>query len=120
MYNSINNRIRRIIKAEKITQEIFCEKIGTPLNTLKTLFQRDSNPNFDLIRGIAENFPDYSLDWLITGNGEMLKSTLEMENKLDINNPERIKELELAIIQKDAEVKSLKCTIEMLIQTIKK
>lgn len=55
----------------------------------------------------------------------MLKSTTEgkssMENIPHINNPdERIKELELIIIQQEAEIKSLKNTIEMLIQYIKK
>ena len=74
MENTVNNRIRRIIKAENMTQEIFCTTIGIPLSTLKTSFQRDSNPNFELIHGIAESFPDYSMDWLLTGQGEMYKT----------------------------------------------
>ncbi|NDV77862.1 helix-turn-helix domain-containing protein [Dysgonomonas sp. 511] len=85
MENAVNNRIRRIIKAENITQEIFCTIIGIPLSTLKTSFQRDSNPNFELMHGVAENFPAYSMDWLITGKGEMYKTEYNAGRDNNVN-----------------------------------
>lgn len=117
MDNVVNNRMRILYKSLNISLKDFCENVGIVESTTRNMFNRGTNPSFDVIEKIANAYPDISLDWLITGKGEMLKST----NTPHTNNPDkRIKELELTIIQKDAEIRSLKDTIEMLIQTIKK
>lgn len=36
---------------------------------------------------IAEKYPQYSTDWLLTGNGEMLRSTTSKDNTIAIAHP---------------------------------
>ncbi|MCD7973738.1 MAG: helix-turn-helix domain containing protein [Candidatus Azobacteroides sp.] len=74
MENSINERLRKLIKNEKITQKKFCDLVEISENTLKNTFQRNSNPGTELLVRIAVKFPEYSLDWLLTGEGEMQKA----------------------------------------------
>lgn len=67
MENPINLRVRKIMKLEKETIKSFADTIGVSESTLKTTFQRDSNLNLDIIIRIAEKYPKYSFDWILTG-----------------------------------------------------
>lgn len=89
---------------------------------------------------IVDKYPELNINWLMTGEGSMLKQTIKggvvlhtigsgnVTNTGSIrgnihtshSNDERIKELELLVIKQEAEIQSLKNTIEMLIQSIKK
>lgn len=88
---------------------------------------------------IVDKYPELNINWLMTGEGEMLKQSFDdgiilhnigndniantgNESKvkhIQNNDSEKIKELEVLLIEKEAEIKSLKYTIEMLIQSIK-
>jgi len=69
MNNGINKRIRELIESNKISQKRFCETIGISVSTLNTNFQRDSNPGCEMLIRIANKFPKYSINWLLTGKG---------------------------------------------------
>lgn len=73
MNTSINERIRILVKNERITLKIFGELIGFAQGTLNNMFSRGNNPSFEMIYQIATHFSTYSMDWLITGQGEMYK-----------------------------------------------
>jgi len=101
MENEINNRVRELIKAENITQKLFCEVIGVSVDTLNTSFKRDSTPGSDLLIKISEKFPQYSMNWLLTGKGEM-----EMTNKSVIYNDSKLQEENDKLKQEyDAEIR---------------
>ncbi|MDR1882592.1 MAG: helix-turn-helix transcriptional regulator [Prevotella sp.] len=73
MQNTVNERIRLIYKSLNITLKSFSNTIGISEGTLKSMFNRGTNPGFEILEKIANAYPDISMDWLVTGNGEMLK-----------------------------------------------
>lgn len=139
---TINQRITKII-AELYSgnKRAFSNKIGVSAAVIENIVgKRQSSPSFDITNKILLSLDNISADWLITGKGEMFKCSSEggvtlhnigngnIASNGNINNikymqsndSEKTKELELLLIEKEAEIKSLKNTIEMLIQSIKK
>ena len=75
MENSIKNRIREVIKREKLKNKEFAKIIEITENSLNGIFKTDFNVKSDILIKIANKFPQYSMNWLLTGKDEMLKST---------------------------------------------
>ncbi len=75
----------------------FSEKIGISQQKLNRLFNRDTRTGkyptvpLDIITNITEMFVNVSIEWLVLGNGEMIKgdpsnSTGNSNNKINISN----------------------------------
>lgn len=79
MENEVIQRIREIILYAKMTERAFAINIGFPPMTINSLFKRNSDPGYKLLNAIACAFPDLSSEWLLRGEGPMLKS--ETPNK---------------------------------------
>jgi hypothetical protein len=77
--NPVLKRIMLIIGREGLSEKSFCQKIGVPYETLKTLIRRDSTPKVDFLLSIKMSFEHYSLDWLLAGKGKMLTDEREKE-----------------------------------------
>lgn len=56
------------------TQLSFAKKIGIPQSTLSMSIKRNSDLNSQLIGRIARTYPNVNLDWLLTGEGNILKT----------------------------------------------
>lgn len=82
-YNVITNEIiseRMIDRVRQIVNEkaggnytSFSIAIGMKQNTLSQQINKKRGLSLDVIVKIASTYPDISLDWLITGEGAMLK-----------------------------------------------
>lgn len=57
--------------------------IGFAQGTLSNMFSRGTNPSYEMILKISEKFPNYSMDWLITGEGEIYKNNIAKGNNID-------------------------------------
>lgn len=75
MEKAINKRVIELIKYLNISGNEFAKRIGLPQTTFSNIINRDSDIKASIIESISTQFGDISLDWLITGKGEMLKST---------------------------------------------
>ena len=75
MENTINKRVIEIINHFNISGNEFAKRIGIPQTTFSNIINRGSDIKASIIESISTQFGDISLDWLITGNGEMLKSS---------------------------------------------
>lgn len=84
MENETNKRLKMFLKSQKITQQIFCETIEISIDTLKTIFKRDSDINMEILSSTMEKYPQLNIVWLINGSGEMLRT----ENSVKIFVPE--------------------------------
>ena len=79
-------RILQFIEYKHISKTLFFEKTGIKRGFLDSdkLNQAVSDDHF---AKIIASFSDISMEWLISGNGEMLKDTyvkpVELENKVD-------------------------------------
>lgn len=88
MENSVNNRIRIIYKSFNITLKTFSDRLDMSEGTLKSMFTRGTNPSFDILHKIANAYSEISMDWLITGKGEMYKTEYNAGRDNNINNGE--------------------------------
>ncbi|MDL2247970.1 helix-turn-helix domain-containing protein [Bacteroides sp. OttesenSCG-928-J23] len=89
MENPILQRITKIKENENISRDSdFCQQAGVSYETYKTLKQRDSTPKLDFILKLIGSFEHYSLEWLLTGKGEMKKeeknSEIVLKSKEDV------------------------------------
>lgn len=73
MENAILQRIKDIMKNENLNTNSFSIKINTPRTTIKSMFEKNTNPSFEQLLKIIDVFTQYSIEWLMTGEGEMLK-----------------------------------------------
>lgn len=69
---SIKERILKISDFQNVSKEIFFKNLGLSYANFKGI-QKKSALGSDAIEKIIASFPHINVEWLITGNGEMLK-----------------------------------------------
>lgn len=75
-------------------QQQFAEKIGTDAGVISLIINEKKRPTADFFRKVESAFPEISLGWLVSGEGEMLKSTPVMgikERTLQILEAKRMR-----------------------------
>lgn len=100
----INSRIREILsKIFDNNAKAMAKAAYVSQYTLNSIVREEATPDYDIIRRILEmSSPQISVDWLITGNGQMMESPQEATDNtksFNSNTNEVIKEL-TAIIKK--------------------
>lgn len=65
--SDINSRIREFRKDKKLTQKEFCRLTGTSQSHLSEIENGKGKPSVDIIIGIAMEFKNLPLRWLLTG-----------------------------------------------------
>ncbi|MEI3156231.1 MAG: helix-turn-helix transcriptional regulator [Muribaculaceae bacterium] len=71
---TLNQKIRDIISAYKISDRQFAIKIGVTQSVIGSMFQKNTEPSSKVIRNTLAAFPEISADWFLRDIGEMLKS----------------------------------------------
>lgn len=72
MYQSINERIEKLIGVVAKSQKEFAEKTGIKKSTLSAIVgDRKMDPSSSALSLIAKKYTNVDLKWLITGEGEM-------------------------------------------------
>ena len=71
----IKSRIIQLIENKKLPKELFYSKIGMTSASFRGK-ARLTPINSSAIENILSEVPDLSLEWLITGKGEMLKKAI--------------------------------------------
>lgn len=67
-------RIKQILDYSGLNQQEFAEKIAVAPATLSNILKgRVAKYNTDLVMSIRVAFPDIDFEWLLTGDGQMLK-----------------------------------------------
>lgn len=68
-----SERLRKLIKSLSLTQSALADKLGITQGAVSSWLCRDTLSSEGAHR-IKEAFPQINLDWLLTGNGQMLIS----------------------------------------------
>jgi transcriptional regulator with XRE-family HTH domain len=76
----IIDRINKIREQEDLNKSKFEKRINKSTGYINMLEKRNGQPGADVILDIVKAFPDYSLNWLMTGEGSMLKTGPEKIN----------------------------------------
>jgi hypothetical protein len=77
MATTVNERISNLIeKLARNKQKDFAESIGVPPPTINGIIgKRQTEPGYAILNKILEKYPNVNSDWLMKGEGEMLKDT---------------------------------------------
>ena len=79
---NILNRIKKIIEENNLSNSEFAEKIGIPKSSVTHLLSERNNPSLDIIIKISETFENISTDYLIFGQENQVKPTIQDSNTL--------------------------------------
>ena len=70
MQNTVKERLEFFLKSKKISKTDFGKAVGVS-NSFVSSMRKSLGP--DKIQSIAQTYPDLNVEWLLTGEGEMLK-----------------------------------------------
>jgi DNA-binding XRE family transcriptional regulator len=73
---SLNERISKVIEYSKLTSSEFADEIDVQRSSISHITSGRNKPSLEFIIKIKSRFPEILWDWLVTGDGEMLKSDL--------------------------------------------
>ena len=83
----MKDRIKKIMEAQHMTQQVFAQFINVAPATLSSIFTGRTAPTLKIVEAIKNKLPDISTDWLMFGNGQMYlgRDTESQENLSDQN-----------------------------------
>lgn len=97
---TIIERIDVFRKSKTLTKIEFCNTIDMPLSSFTSALQRKSNISSDTLLRISNEYKEVSIEWLVTGNGTMMKTEL-VDEKLKACVDEKDKLLSMLLEQRD-------------------
>ena len=75
---NLNERISKVISYSELSSSEFADEIDVQRSNISHITSGRNKPSLDFLIKIKERFPELQWEWLITGEGEMIKSP-EME-----------------------------------------
>jgi len=73
---SLNERISKVIEYSGFTPSEFADEIDVQRSSISHITSGRNKPSLEFIIKIKSRFPEILWDWLVTGEGDMLKSEL--------------------------------------------
>ena len=67
----MKDRIKEIMIAQHMTQQVFADYIGQSPATLSSIFNGRTRPTINIVEAIKKKIPNISTDWLMFGSGDM-------------------------------------------------
>lgn len=104
----LSERIKKIIDLEGISVREFERRIGCTQGLISKLLRANTDISSKVIISIVKNYSQYSSEWLLTGEGPMLKSEVrqpEQENTEPMTMEERKLSLMESMAQDMKEIK---------------
>ena len=107
------DRLRLIIDTQRVSINKFEDSIGASRGVVAKMLRLKTDISSKWLIAIKENYPQYSLDWLMVGKGEMLDNRVQTaDNKFAIDLIEKketeIRSLERKIWEQEKEIEELK------------
>ena len=110
---TLNEKIREIISAHKLSDRHFAIKIGVTQSVIGSMFQKGTEPSSKVIRNTLIAFPNISADWFLRDVGDMIVSTSKETERINAML-DTITLLQETIRTKDDAIKMLMKRIEEL------
>lgn len=73
----IHDRLHKVIADQGISISKFERIIGVGQNSISTCLRRRSSVRHEVLQGIVKHFPEYSIEWLVTGNESSNKKIIQ-------------------------------------------
>jgi transcriptional regulator with XRE-family HTH domain len=71
----MKDRIKQLMEAQHMTQQVFADFLGINPATLSGIFNDRTKPTLNIVEAVKKKFPDINLDWLMFGAGSMFRQT---------------------------------------------
>ncbi len=71
---NLNDRISKVIEYSKLSLSEFADEVEVQRSSISHITSGRNKPSLEFVTKIKSKFPEIQWDWLITGDGEMLKS----------------------------------------------
>lgn len=84
---NISDRLLKIVNNEGVSVRSLEKKIGCSNGVLSKSIQKGTDISSLWLSKIIEIFPKYDADWLLTGNGDLLKKKDQIPDKYLIKEP---------------------------------
>lgn len=85
---SLNERISKVIEYSGLTSSEFADEIDVQRSSISHVTSGRNKPSLEFIIKIKSRFPEILWDWLVTGEGQMLKSDLPEIHETEMKAPE--------------------------------
>lgn len=69
----MKDRIKEILDSKGLNATQFAQRVGMNVSALSHILSGRNNPGYDALQKIINSFPSLSIEWLMTGQGEMCK-----------------------------------------------
>ena len=81
----MNERIQKVLNNSGLSASEFSKRLDIQRSRLSHIISGRNNASLDIIKKINNNFPEYTLDWLINGAVKPLlhPKTQNMDNKIE-------------------------------------
>lgn len=89
---SLNERISKVIEYSNLTPSEFADEIDVQRSSISHITSGRNKPSLEFIIKIKSRFPELLWDWLVTGEGVMLKSELPEPAVIPVQNIEEEEE----------------------------
>ncbi|MGD1318230.1 helix-turn-helix domain-containing protein [Chryseobacterium sp. 2R14A] len=86
---SLNERISKVIEYSGFTPSEFADEVDVQRSSISHVTSGRNKPSLEFIIKIKSRFPEILWDWLVNGDGEMLKS--ELPNIEEQTSEEKLK-----------------------------
>ena len=80
-------RIKKIIHYKKLSSSAFADQIGVPRSTISHILSGRNNPSLEFIQKVLDTFPELRIEWLVRGEGNMVKSANTLFSDQDFDEP---------------------------------
>lgn len=109
----ILSRLQAVVSYSKLSDRAFALKCGIKQPTLDKQLKGVRSVSLETITAVAKCYPEISADWLLLGEGEMLRNASKSEERINMMI-DTITLLQSTINSKDEAIKALMKRVEQL------
>ena len=115
----ILSRLQAVVSYSKLSDRAFALKCGIKQPTLDKQLKGVRSVSLETITAVAKCYPEISADWLLLGEGEMLRNASKSEERINmmldtITSPVMAQITTVSINSKDEAIKALMKRVEQL------
>jgi len=77
----MKDRLQKLMDAEGLNPARFADEIGVQRSSISHILSGRNKPSYDFIIKILHRFKGINADWLLTGQGNMIKGLQNTENR---------------------------------------
>lgn len=117
---TLPERLQQILKYSQLSVRGLAVKCGLKQQTLDKHIKGIAEPSANTLMGISMAFPELSTDWLLRGEGDMLKAPQTIDIDRIATLVDTIANLQKTISEKDKTIAILAAQVEQLKNQINK